>query len=145
MKQAPRAWYGRIYSFLTSLGLTKSKADPNLYFKVIDDELVILLLYVDDLFLTGNGKLIVESNKNLAEELEMKYLGLMHYFLGMEIWINLEGIFLNQGKYVVEILKRFDMLGCKSMAKPMDTNMKLLYDESSELVYMTQYRHIMGH
>ena len=118
LKQAPRAWYGRIDRFLTSLGFTKSKADPNLYFKVMDDEPVILLLYVDDLFLTGNGKLIVESNKKLAEELEMKYLGLMHYFLGMEIWINLEGIFLNQGKYVVEILKIFDMLDCKAMAHP---------------------------
>ena len=56
LKQAPRAWYGRIYSFLTSLGFTKSKSDPNLYFKVMDDEPVILLLYVDYLFLTGNKK-----------------------------------------------------------------------------------------
>jgi hypothetical protein len=53
LKQAPRAWYGRIDSFLTSLGFTKSKVDSNLYFKVMNDELVILLMYVDDLFLTG--------------------------------------------------------------------------------------------
>jgi hypothetical protein len=53
LKQAPRAWYGRIDSFLTSLGFTKSKADSNLYFKVMNDEPVILLLYVDDLFLIG--------------------------------------------------------------------------------------------
>jgi hypothetical protein len=52
-KQAPRAWYGRIDSFLTSLGFTKSKADSNLYFKVMDDEPLMLLLYVDDLFLTN--------------------------------------------------------------------------------------------
>ena len=50
LKQAPRAWYGRIDSFLTSMGFAKSKADPNLYFKVIEDEPGILLLYVDDLF-----------------------------------------------------------------------------------------------
>ena len=56
MKQAPRAWYGRIDIFFMSLGFTKSKYDPNLYFKVMDDEPVILLLYVDDLFLTGNEK-----------------------------------------------------------------------------------------
>ena len=56
LKQAPRAWYGRIDSFLTSLGFAKSKADPNLYMKVMDDEPVILLLYVDDLFLTRSGK-----------------------------------------------------------------------------------------
>ena len=56
LKQAPRAWYGRIDSFLTILGFTKSKVDPNLYMKVMDDEPIILLLYVDDLFLTGNEK-----------------------------------------------------------------------------------------
>jgi hypothetical protein len=52
LKQAPRAWYGRIYSFLMSLGFTKSKVDSNLYFKVMNDEIVILLLYVDELLLT---------------------------------------------------------------------------------------------
>ena len=60
LKEAHRAWYGRIDSLLTSLGFTKSKANPNLYFKVMDDEPVILLLYVDSLFLTGNEKQIVE-------------------------------------------------------------------------------------
>ena len=68
MKQAPRAWYGRIYSFLMSLGFTKSKADPKLYFKVIEDELGIILLFVDDLFLIGNEKHIVECKKKFAEE-----------------------------------------------------------------------------
>jgi hypothetical protein len=53
LKQAPKAWYGRIDSFLTSLFFNKSKVDSNLYFKVMNDEPVILLLYVDDLFLTG--------------------------------------------------------------------------------------------
>ena len=52
----------------------------------MDDEPDILLLYVDDLFLTGNEKQIVESKKKLVEEFEMKDLGLMHYFLGMEVW-----------------------------------------------------------
>ena len=55
-----KARYGRIDSFLMSLDFTKSKADPNLYFKVIEDEPIILLLYVDDLLLTGNEKHIVE-------------------------------------------------------------------------------------
>jgi hypothetical protein len=60
LKQAPRAWYGHIDSFLTSLGFTKSKADSNLYFKIMDNEPVILLLYVDDLFLTGEENIIAE-------------------------------------------------------------------------------------
>ena len=90
LRQAPRAWYGRIDRNLASLDFTKSKANPNLYFKVI------LLLYVDDLFLTRNEKQIVECKKKLAEEFEMKDLGLMHYFVGREVWKNTKGIFLNR-------------------------------------------------
>jgi hypothetical protein len=66
LKKAPRAWYGRIDSFLTSLGFTKSKVDSNLYFKVMNDETMIFLLYVDDLFLTGEENLITECKKKLA-------------------------------------------------------------------------------
>ena len=54
LKQAPREWYGRIDSFLMSMGFAKSKVNPNLYYKVVEDEPIIL--YVDDLFLTGNEK-----------------------------------------------------------------------------------------
>jgi hypothetical protein len=144
LKQAPRAWYGHIDSFLTSLGFTKSKADSNLYFKVMNNEPVILLLYVDDLFLTGEENLITECKKRLASEFEMKDLGLMHYFLGLEVWQSPKRIFLNQGKYTVEILKRFDMLECKSMNTPMEVKLKLLVDTSSELIDATLYRQIIG-
>ena len=67
LKQDPRAWYGRIDSFLISMGFTKSKVDPNIYMKIMDDEPVILLLYVDDLFLIGNEKQITHFKKKLAE------------------------------------------------------------------------------
>jgi hypothetical protein len=121
-----------IDNFLTSLGFTKSKAYSNLYFKVMNDALVtLLLLYVDDLFLTGEENLITECKKKLASELEMKDLSLMHYFLGFEVWHSPERIFLNQGKYAIEILKRFDMLECKSMNTPMEANLKLLVDTLS--------------
>jgi hypothetical protein len=112
LKQAPRAWYGHIDSFLTNLGFTKSKEDSNLYFKIMNNEPVILLLYVDDLFLIGEEKLITECKKRLASEFEMKDLGLMHYFSGLEIWQSPERIILNQRKYTVEILKRFPQLHC---------------------------------
>ena len=123
-----------------SLGFTKSKDDSNLYFKVMNDELVVLLLYVDDLFLTGEEKLITDCKKKLAAKFEMKDLGLMHYFRGLEVWQSPEKIFLNQGKNAVVILKRFDMLECKSMNTPMETNLKLLVDTSSELVDVNLYR-----
>jgi transposase InsO family protein len=144
LKQAPRGWYGHIDSFLMSLGFTKSKADSNLYFKIMNNEPVILLLYVDDLFLTGEEKLITECKKRLASEFEMKDLGLMHYLLGREVWQSPERIFLNQGKYTVEILKRFDMLEYKPMNTPMEVKLKLLVDTSSELIDATLYRQIIG-
>ena len=74
----------------------------------------------------------------------MKYLGLMHYFLRLEVWQSPKGIFLNQGKYALEILKIFDILGCKVMTTSMETNLKFLFDETSELVDMTHYKHIIG-
>jgi hypothetical protein len=126
------------------LGFTKSKEDSNLYFKVMNDELVILLLYVDDLFLIGEEKLITECKKKLASKFEMKDLDLMHYFLGLEVRQSPERIFLNQGKYEVEILKRFDILECKSMNTPMEAKLKLLVDTSSELIDATLYRQIIG-
>jgi hypothetical protein len=144
LKQAPRAWYGRIDSFLTSLGFTKSKADSNLYFKIMENEPIILLLYVDDLFLTREENIIAECKHRLAIEFEMKDLGLMHYFLCLEVWQSPERIFLNQGKYTVEILKRFNMLECKSINTPMVAKMKLLVDTSSDLIDATLYRQIIG-
>jgi hypothetical protein len=110
----------------------------------MDNEPVILLLYVDDLFLTGEEKLIAECKKRLAIEFEMKDLGLMHYFLGLEVWQSPERIILNKGKYTVEILKRFDMLECKSMNTPMEAKLKLLVDTSSDLIDATLYREIIG-
>ena len=82
--------------------------------KVVNDEVAVLMLYMDDLILTGNNKLIAYCKKNLVEEFEMKDIGLMHYFLGLEVWQSPKGIFMNQGKYAVEILKKFDMLDCKA-------------------------------
>ena len=123
-----------------NLGFTKNKVDSNLYYKVENDGIMILLLYVDDIFLTGKEKLINECKKKLAAEFEMKDLGIMHYFLGLEVWQFPDEIFLNQGKYTVEILKRFGMLDCKAMNTLMVRNLKLLNNDSSERVGVTLYR-----
>ena len=81
-----------------SLGFTKSKVDSNLYYKVEDDRLMILILYVDDLFLAGEDKPINGCKKKLSAEFEMKDLGMMHYFLGLEVWQYPNAVSLNQGK-----------------------------------------------
>ena len=65
------------------LGFTKSKAYFNLYYKGVDGDQVILLLYVDDLFLTCEEKLILESKRKLVAKFEMKDLGMMYYLLGL--------------------------------------------------------------
>ena len=127
-----------------SLGFTKSEADSNLYYKFVDDGIMILLLYVDDLFLTGEEKLISDCKKKLVAEFEMKDLGMMHYFLVLEVWQFPDEIFQNQVKYVVEILKRFWMIDCKAMNTPMVTNLKVLNVDSLEIVDVTLYRQIIG-
>ena len=75
LKQVPRTWYGRIDSFLSSLGFTKSKVDSNLYYKVEDGNPMMLLLYVDDLFVTGLDGLIADTKRKLVAEFEMKDCG----------------------------------------------------------------------
>ena len=108
------------------MGFTKSKVDSNIYYKVEDDNPMMLLLYVDDLFVTGMDGLIANTKRNITTEFKKKDLGMMHYFLGMEVWQSTYGIFLGQGKYTVEILKRFEMMDYKSMTTPMASNLKLL-------------------
>ena len=117
-----------------NLGFSKSKANSNVYYKVEDGGIMMLLLYLDDLLLIGKDLLINECKNKLAT----KDLGTMHYFLGLEVWQFPDEIFLNQGKYTVEILKRFGMLDCKAINTPMVTNLKLLNDDSSERVDVIQ-------
>lgn len=68
------------------MGFHKSDADPNLYYIVVCEDLIIFVLYVDDLFITGAERLIEGCKKDLASKFEMKDIGLVHYFLGVEVW-----------------------------------------------------------
>ena len=74
----------------------------------------------------------------------MKKLDMMHYFLGMEVLQNEDGISLGQGKYAVEILKRFRMMDCKSMTTPMASNLNLLSDSSLESIDAMIYCQMIG-
>jgi len=71
---------------LTDLGFSRTTADENLYYKVVVGRPLILVLYVDELFLTGDEDMIVKCKRELTREFEMKDLGLIHYFLGLEVW-----------------------------------------------------------
>jgi hypothetical protein len=146
LKQAPRAWYGRIDSFLQCLEFTKSITDPNLYIKIVKNHPVILVLYVDDLFLTGEEHLIAQTKRELSIEFEMNDLGLMHYFLGLEVWQKPGEIFLSQSRCSIDVLHRFGMLDCKSMTTSMISNLKKLHDQAtgSDLEDPIVYHQIIG-
>ena len=95
MKEAPRPWYGRIDGFLARLGFTKSDADSNVYYMVVEGDSLILVLYVDDLFLTEAERLVTWCKKQLSSKFEMTDLGLMHYILGLEIWQQSDAILVS--------------------------------------------------
>ena len=146
LKKAPRAWYKRIDNYLMKLGLTCSNSDPNLYFKVNREKPLILVLYEDDLFLTGVDPLIHQCKRELAAEFEIKDLGLMHYFLGLEVWQRPGEIFLSQGKYIVKLLERFSMMDCKSVPTLMELNFNKLNSSAvgPVLANPTEYRQLVG-
>ena len=83
---------------MQKMGFVKSEANVNLHYLVVGGEILILVLYMDDIFLIGVIGLIEDYKRDLAEEFVMKDLGLMHYFLGMEVWQTDGEIFLGQGK-----------------------------------------------
>jgi hypothetical protein len=114
------------------MSFTKSKADPNLYYIFVQTDLLILVLFVDDLSLTS-----AKCKADMAIEFKMKDIDLMHYFLAKT-----RGIFLGQCKYAVQILKRFRMKDYKPMATPMIINLKKVTTSDSELVDPTLYRQL---
>eukprot|EP00253_Pinus_taeda_P009592 PITA_09592 len=112
LKQAPHAWYTRINIYFTRLGFTKSEVDANIY-HIMED---------------------------LAREFEMKDIGLMHYFQGMEVWEKDGEVFVSQGKYANDILKHFHMEKCKPMQTPLVGNWSKEDATSGEVVDATVYR-----
>ena len=78
LKQAPRAWYTRRDNYFIGLGFTKSEADANLYHIMVEGKQLIIVIYVDDLILTGDDQLIMSCKEDLSREFEMKDMGLMH-------------------------------------------------------------------
>jgi hypothetical protein len=111
---------------------------------VVEGKLLIIVLYVDDLILTGDEKLIHSFKEDLAKEFEMKDIGLLHYFLGLEIWQRDGEIFVSQGKYAREILGKFHMEGCKSMDTPLAGKWKKEDATYGEVVDDIIHRQLVG-
>jgi hypothetical protein len=103
--------------------------------------MVILVMYVDDLIITGNNNdHILQVKKELHFGFKMKYLGLLHYYLGVEVFQHPHNIFISQCKYASKLLKIFGMTNCKFILTPFEQNLKLSKFEGGELVKSTSYR-----
>eukprot|EP00253_Pinus_taeda_P009646 PITA_09646 len=97
LKQAPRAWYAKMDNFLLETGFSRCHSDNTIYIKKVGKSLIILVLYVDDLILTGSDpNLINHVKSNLKNKFEMIDLGHLHYFLGLQVLQSKEGISLSQ-------------------------------------------------
>ncbi|KAM0071898.1 putative RNA-directed DNA polymerase [Helianthus debilis subsp. tardiflorus] len=121
LKQAPRQWNEKLTSVLTSMGFVQSVCDYSLFVLSKSDVFVVLLVYVDDIVVTGNNKAAIEHVKNtLRESFQIKDLGLLRYFLGIEVLYSDNGICLSQRKYCLELLNEFGYLGCKPVTTPIE-------------------------
>jgi predicted aspartyl protease len=145
LKQAPRAWYSRVDNHLLSLGFVKSLSESTLYIKQCEVDILVISLYVDDLFVTGNNATLIDEFKmEMTKVFEMTDLGLMTFFLGMEIKQSQDEVFICQKKYAREILKKFHMEDCKSVSTPINQKEKLSKEDETEKVDEAYFRGLIG-
>ena len=121
LKQSPRAWYNKLSTTLNGRGFRKSELDHTLFTLTTSSGIVVLLVYVDDIIITGSDKEGIKATKEyLKASFEIKDLGEMKYFLGIEICRSKEGLFMSQRKYVIDLLKGADAYGGKTAKMPME-------------------------
>lgn len=120
--------------------------EQTLYTKVgTNGKILIVCLYVDDLiYMSNDGAMLVDFKKSMMSEFEMTNLGLMHYFLGIEVMQTSVGIFISQKKYALEILDRFKMKDCNSVSTLTEFGLKLTKNGEGEKVNATLYKQIVG-
>ena len=145
LKQAPRAWYSRLDKYLHDKGFKKDTADSNLYIKSEGDNLLVVLVYVDDIIFGNTNNSSVQWFANaMKSKFEMSMIGELSYFLGLQITQNSKGLFLSQEKYLKEMLKRFQMEDSSSVSTPMIVGCKLSKDDISPDVDQRTYRSMIG-
>ncbi|GJT83164.1 retrovirus-related pol polyprotein from transposon TNT 1-94 [Tanacetum coccineum] len=125
LKQAPRAWYDELSNFLMSKGFTKGTIDPTLFKIKYGEDILLVQIYVDDIiFGSTNPKYSKRFEKLMHSRFEMSLMGEMKFFLGLQIHQSPKGIFINQAKYALEILKKHNMDNCHSIGTPLATKPK---------------------
>jgi len=129
LKQSPRAWFGRFSQVLAQFGMQKCSSDHSVFFRRSDHGIVLLVVYVDDIVITGSDSSGMASLKVfLHSHFSTKDLGNLKYFLGIEVMRSKKGIFLSQRKYVLDLLTEVGKLGVKPCSTPMVPNQQFVKD-----------------
>ncbi|KAH9750213.1 retrovirus-related pol polyprotein from transposon RE1 [Citrus sinensis] len=149
LKQAPRAWYDKLKGCLTSWNFTNSKADTSLFIRHDVKGIILILIYVDDILITGPDSDLLESFiAKLSKVFALKDLGLVTYFLSVEVCYTDNGMHLSQTKYIKDLLSKASMQNYKETDTPFSTGYKLERSAKgslgAEFENATLYRSIVG-
>nr|GEX12090.1 hypothetical protein [Tanacetum cinerariifolium] len=145
LKQAPRAWYDELSKFLLQNHFFKGIIDPTLFIRRFHDDILVVQVYVDDIIFGSTHPRYIQLFFNLMKSrFEMSMMGEMTFFLGLQVNQSPCGIFINQSKYVLEILNKYRMESCDPVGTPMDIKDKLDLDQNGTSVDATKYRSMIG-
>ena len=144
LKQSPRCWNVVLDKHLKSIGFNQHKEDPCLY-TATGGETVIVAVYVDDLLIAAeNENCLDKVKKKIAQGFNMKDLGELQSFLGIQVKQNEDGVFINQPGYTVKVLEKFGMKECNPVATPVNVSQKLKKDDGDEIVSQSLYQSAVG-
>ncbi|RVW94488.1 Retrovirus-related Pol polyprotein from transposon RE1 [Vitis vinifera] len=145
LKQSPRAWFGRFTKSMRAFGYRQSNSDHTLFLKKQHGKITTLIVYVDDMVVTGNDPEERKALQNyLSREFEMKDLGPLKYFLGIEVSRSSEGIFLSQRKYALDLLQETGMSGCQPVNTPIEEGLKLCVEPNQVSTDKGRYQRLVG-
>nr|GEZ62584.1 retrovirus-related Pol polyprotein from transposon TNT 1-94 [Tanacetum cinerariifolium] len=120
LKQAPRAWYDTLSRFLLDNSFSKGAVDPTLFTRKIGKHILLVQIYVDDIIFASTDPRDCDMFSNeMSSKFQISMMGQMSFFLGLQVSQSLGGIFINQSKFALEILKKFGMYSCDSVDTPM--------------------------
>ena len=126
LKQSPRAWFGKFNQAIETFGMQKSKSDHFVFHKNFISGIILLVVYVDDIVITGSdSKGILSLKSFFHSQFQTKDLGMLKYFLGVEVMKSKQGILLSQRKYVLDMLSEIGKLGAKPFSTLMAPNVQL--------------------
>nr|GEU88259.1 putative ribonuclease H-like domain-containing protein [Tanacetum cinerariifolium] len=145
LKQAPKAWYDELSTFLLQNGFSKGTIDLTLFTRLFEDDILVVQVYVDDIiFGSTDPRHATLFSDLMKSHFEMSMMGEMTFFSGLQVNQSPSGIFINQSKYVHEILKKYGLNTCDIIGTPMDIKDKLDLDQIRTPVDATKYRSMIG-